>query len=75
MNNARRKWLADIYEAIENAKNEIENIREEEQESYDNIPENLQESERANTIYENIDNLDYIVSSLEDALGYFDDIQ
>jgi len=75
MNKARRKWLSDIYEAIENAKNEIENIREEEQESYDNIPENLNMTDRASTMEENIDNLDYIVSSLEDALEYFDDIQ
>ena len=75
MNKARRKWLADVYAAIENAKDELEQIRDEEQESYDNIPESLQETDRANAIYENVDLIDSLISDLEDTLGYFDDIQ
>ena len=75
MNKARRKWLADVYAAIENAKDELEQIRDEEQDAYDNMPESLQDTERANTLYENVDLMDSLISDLEDTLGYFDDIQ
>lgn len=75
MNKARRKWLEKVSEMIANAKEQLEQIRDEEQESYDNIPESLQETDRANTIYENIDYLDTMASDLEDILESFYDIQ
>ena len=66
MNKARRKWLENIIDKLDDIKSEIESIREEEQESYDNIPENLNDSEMATTMEENIDNLDEVLSNLED---------
>ena len=75
MNNARRKWLADVQAAIWRAKEELEQIRDEEQEAYDNLPEGIQDSERGETMYENIDNLDTMASDLEDILESFYDIQ
>ena len=75
MNKARRKWLADVQAAIERAKEELEQIRDEEQEAYDNLPEGIQDSERGETMYENIDNLDTMAGDLEDILESFYDIQ
>ena len=75
MNKQRRKWLENVSAMIERAKEELEQIRDEEQEAYDNIPESLQDSDRGNTMYENIDNLDTMASDLEDILECFYDIQ
>lgn len=75
MNKARRKWLQDVSAMIERAKDELEQIRDEEQEAYDNMPESLQDTDRANAMYENIDNLDTMASDLEDILECFYDIQ
>lgn len=75
MNKARRKWLEDVSEMIANAKEQLEQIRDEEQEAYDNMPENLNMTDRASTMEENIDNLDTMVSDLEDILESFYDIQ
>ena len=75
MNKARRKWLQDVSAMIERAKEELEQIRDEEQEAYDNLPEGIQDSERGETMYENIDNLDTMAGDLEDILESFYDIQ
>lgn len=66
MNKTRRKWLENIIDKLDDIKSEIESIREEEQDAYDNIPENLNDSEMATTMEENLDNLDEVLSNLED---------
>lgn len=68
MNKQRRKWLQDIIDALENQKQEIESLTMEEQEAFDNMPESLQDSERGQTMYENIDNLESATSDLEDVI-------
>ena len=75
MNKARRKWLEDVSEKIAQAKEELEQIMDEEQEAYDNMPESIQESERGEQMYDNIDNLSTLISDLEDILEGFYDIQ
>ena len=60
---------------IAEAKEQLEQIRDEEQEAYDNMPESLQDSDRGNQLYENVDNLDTMASDLEDILDSFYDIQ
>ena len=47
MNKDRRKRLEDLSEQIDIIKNELEEIRDEEQEARDNLPDNLQESSKA----------------------------
>lgn len=65
MNRARRKELSHAIELIEQAREILEAVMEEEQEAFDNLPESLQNSERGETmeeyigvIEETIDNLD-----------------
>ena len=74
MNNARRKKInniiekgSDIVELLEEIKAAIEEVKDEEQDYLDNIPENLQNSEK----YELADNA---VQSLESALDWIDNI-
>lgn len=70
MNNIRRKKLAKLYEELETSKSLIEEIYDEESEAFDNIPENLEGTERYEKAEEAVDNLDSAISSLEEALEY-----
>ena len=74
MNRQRRKWLQDTIEAIENAKIELESIREEEEESFYAMPDSLQYSERGDAMQENIDDIDSEISNLEDVISNLNDI-
>lgn len=68
MNRDRRKRLQEVYDALEEQLTALEEIRDEEQGSYDNYPESLQESERGQTLYENVDSLDSAYNDLESLL-------
>lgn len=59
MNNRQRITL-------DMAKNEIQAILYDEEEKYDNIPENLQDSERAELMQENINNLQEAIDLLNE---------
>ncbi len=67
MNKERRKRLQEVIDQLENLKEEVSSICEEEQEAYDNMPESLQDGERGSQMYENI-------STLEDQESNFDDL-
>ena len=67
MNNARRKEIYECIEELENLKQKIEYIRDDEEESYSNLPESIQYSERGDTMQENVD-------ELEDAIGQLGDV-
>ena len=73
MNTTRRKDLAKVIKTIEDAMSELECLKEEEEEYRDNMPENLQGSERYERADEACDNLDSAVSSLEEAITYIED--
>lgn len=70
MNKQRRKALDTLYRKIEELRQEVEEVMDEEQDSYDNLPENLQGSERGEAMYEAIDNLDSACRSLDEAMDY-----
>ena len=58
--------LIDKFEEIKaEAIDQLSEIRDEEQEAYDNIPESLQESERGENMQNCIDALEYFMSDLE----------
>ena len=74
MNKSRRqqlsKWLADIEEI----KNELETICSDEQEYFDNMPENLQGSQRGCDSEEAIEQMEEAVSSIEEAISIIEEI-
>lgn len=74
MNKARRKWLEDVIAKLEEQKEELESIQCEEQESYDNMPESLQYSERGEAIEENANDLDSYASDLQDVIDNLQEI-
>ena len=67
MNNPRRKKLNTILEQLIKIHAALEEVKDEEQDYFDNIPENLRNSER----YDKAGNA---VAVLEDALSMFDEI-
>lgn len=73
MNNIRRKRISNLIVKINMVKEELEDILNEEQDYYDNIPENLLGSERAELSEEAIglleeanESFDSIIDNLED---------
>lgn len=74
MNKARRKRIEEIVGNIIDCREELEAIRDEEQDYLDNMPENLQNSERAEIASETIDNIDYALDSLIEAEDNLNDI-
>ena len=74
MNNERRKALEEINETIGGLLAQVEELRDQENEAYDNLPESFQNSARGEAMQTAIDNLDYLQSSLEEAAGYIEEI-
>lgn len=74
MNKARRKAIADVAARLEAAqavleelRSEIEGIREEEGEGYENLPESLQDGERGQA-------MQAVMEALEEAGSFIDDL-
>lgn len=65
MNKDRRKAIGNIYDKLIDIQSDLECIRDEEQEAFDNLPESIQYSERGERMEE-------YISSLEEALDYVD---
>ena len=77
MNKSTRKELSSIADRLDNVQSEIrsviedlEYIRDEEQDKYDNLPENFQTDERQ----EQIDELDGIIGDI-DGVDFDDNIE
>jgi hypothetical protein len=75
MNNERRKKLQTILNQLDGLKSELENVGSDESEYYDNIPENLQSSERAeqsdeckSSIESAVDNLQSAIDEIQNAI-------
>ena len=73
MNNPRRKELRDLQIQLEEIKAAVNEIQEQEEEYRDNIPENLQCSQRYETSDEAIDNLCLVFDALEEAINYIEE--
>lgn len=69
MNKIRRKSLRNIIDQLEELKNNLEDLQTEEEYYRDNMPENLQGSERYEQADEAVSNLEDAVSSLEDVIS------
>lgn len=61
MNQARRKQLAEAL-AI------VETIRDEEQDSFQNLPESFQDGERGDLMQETIDDLDEAATQIQNSI-------
>lgn len=69
MNNARRKRISKIADALNELKDQIDELHSEEEEVLNNIPESLQGTDRYETSENAVDMLESASSGLEDAEG------
>lgn len=67
MNNARRKAIGKLLEQIGPIRAGLENLRDEEQDYYDNMPESFQQGEKGDAAQTSIDALESAISNLESA--------
>ena len=67
MNKARRERLESVKSNIEELIAEVIDVMDLEQESLDNLPESLQETERGEAIQDAIDSLESAISALGEA--------
>ena len=74
MNNSRRKELTKISETLHLLEEGISNLQMEEEESFDNLPEGIQESERGQQMEENAYELDEIANEMEELRERIDEI-
>ena len=75
MNKERRKSLREIQSELDRLGQDLEALKEEEEEYRDNMPENLQESERyqradevCDLLQEALENLDNAYQQIEEAV-------
>ena len=68
MNNIRRKEINKVKEKLENLLADLDGLKSEEEEAYDNMPESLQESDRGGEMLENIEYLDEAYNAVDEAI-------
>ena len=72
MNNTRRKEISKISSMLEDVKFRLSVVIDEEQEAFDNMPENLQGSERGCESEEALDSMNDALDSIYSAIEYLD---
>lgn len=73
MNKARRKELAKATEMMNDARDIIESCMEEEQDYLDNMPENLQYSEKHEMAESAVESMENAIDKLEEAMQNVED--
>lgn len=69
MNNIRRQELNKIIDALKSISESIDNVKADEEISFDSMPENLQSSERGEVAQEAIENMEEAVDNIENAIA------
>lgn len=66
MNKHRRKKLSDVFDKLTEIMDTLEEVKNEEEESYENLPDGLKCSQKG-------EEMDKYIAMLEEAYGYLDD--
>ncbi|NDV64013.1 hypothetical protein [Bacteroides sp. 224] len=65
MNKARRQELVDVISHLDEAIDRVEEIKSDEQDAFDALPESFQNSARGDSMLEAMDQLDGLISDIE----------
>lgn len=68
MNKQRKQKIRDVRKEIENCKENLQKILDEEQDYFDNMPENLQGSMRGSDSEDAIDTMENCIEDLENII-------
>ena len=74
MNNTRRKQIKEAIDKIWEARDILENVKSEEEDAMDSMPENLQGSERYSDMETAVSDLEEAMDNLESAISLVEDI-
>lgn len=74
MNQKRLKKINEIAASIRSAVVELESLKDEEQEAFDNLPEGLQGGDKGQAMEEAINTLDEAINSIGDGTDQLDGI-
>lgn len=69
MNKERRLGLREIIEELSELRDRLDEVKDDEQAAYENLPDSLQGSERGQAMEEAVQNIEECVDSIEAALG------
>jgi hypothetical protein len=72
MNAARRKALDTLLASFEGLKSELETLRDEEQDYYDNMPESFQSGDKGQAAETAVSALDDAINSADEVVGYIE---
>jgi len=73
LNKEKRNDLSTARELLDRAKGIVSSVRDREQDCLDNMPENLEGSERYSTMESAIDSLDDAIDKIEEAQDSIDE--
>lgn len=65
MNKQRRSVLRDLIDRLNPIRDELESVKDEEQDAYDNLPDGLRDGMRGEMMAENVDGLQEAIDALE----------
>ena len=74
MNKNRRKQLEDLCKKLEELKDKIDGILYDEQDYFDNMPENLQGSQRGSDSEEAISHMEDAINAIDEAIEAINEI-
>lgn len=74
MNKERRNRLGVAVSYVEMAKNIVKEVRDEEEMAFDNLPENLQYSNRGCDMEDKVTDMEDIIDDLDDVISSINDI-
>jgi len=72
LNKSRRERLNAALVKLQQVEQSIDRIKDEEQDCMDNMPENLQSSDRYRAMENAVDHLEDAIESIQEAAGYVD---
>ena len=72
MNKQRRDELTNALVALEAARGTVEQVLSEEQDSFDNLPEALQQAPNGEQIQEAISSLEEVINHIDEAISSLD---
>ena len=73
MNKVRRNELQKALDHLSEAKELLENVRNEEQDAFDNLPEGLQNADKGQAMEQAVQYLDEAIGQLEDVESTIND--